>query len=53
VPAIYQIRAFAAAGGLMSYGATVFRMHTVRPAYAPGILKGETPSDLPVQQASI
>ena len=34
MPAIYPEREFAAAGGLMSYGAT-FRMHTVKPASTP------------------
>jgi putative ABC transport system substrate-binding protein len=52
VPAIYQLREFAAAGGLMSYGgytADVFRLGGV---YTGRILKGEKPSDLPVQQST-
>ena len=51
IPTIYQYREFAAAGGLMSYG----MINTTDPnrpvgAYAGRILKGEKPSDLPVQQ---
>src|SRR5262249_30620721 len=47
VPAIYLYREFAATGGLMSYGANVMDIHRL-----VGILKGEKPADLPVQQAS-
>ena len=51
VPAIHQFREFAAAGGLMSYGAN---RETPRLAgiYTGRILKGEKPADLPVQQAT-
>lgn len=49
VPAIYQYRDFAAAGGVMSYGGGLepYRMAGV---YTARILKGEKPADLPVQQ---
>jgi putative tryptophan/tyrosine transport system substrate-binding protein len=52
VPAIYQWREFAAAGGLMSYGPNLIDMHRLLGIYAGQILKGGKPADLPVQQAS-
>jgi putative tryptophan/tyrosine transport system substrate-binding protein len=50
VPAIYQNREFAAAGGLMSYGGNLANQFHLCGTYAARILKGETPADLPVQQ---
>jgi ABC-type uncharacterized transport system substrate-binding protein len=52
VPAIYQYRAFAAAGGLMSYGSNIRDTHRLVGIYAVRILKGDKPADLPVQQAT-
>lgn len=50
MPAITQTRDFATAGGLMSYGGDFVQSHRHAGAYTGRILKGERPSDLPVQQ---
>jgi putative ABC transport system substrate-binding protein len=50
VPTIYSFREFAADGGLMSYGADRADTYRIAGAYVGRILKGEKPSDLPVQQ---
>jgi putative ABC transport system substrate-binding protein len=52
VPAIHQFRAFPVAGGLMSYGTDVADAFRLAGAYTGRILKGEKPSNLPVQQAT-
>jgi ABC-type uncharacterized transport system substrate-binding protein len=52
VPAIYQYREFAAAGGLMSYGGSFQETYRLAGVYAGRILKGDKPSDLPVVQST-
>jgi ABC-type uncharacterized transport system substrate-binding protein len=51
VPAIYGWREFAAAGGLISYGANLADGFWQCGVHAGQILRGTKPADLPVQQA--
>ena len=52
MPTIYQFRDFAAAGGLLSYGGDVSEFNRQLGILTGRILKGEKPTDLPVQQSA-
>jgi len=49
IPAVSSYRAFAKAGGLLSYGNDILDNYRRAATYAVRILKGEKPSELPVQ----
>jgi len=50
LPAMYQVREFVDAGGLMSYGANLADLNRRSAAYVDRVLKGAKPADLPVEQ---
>jgi len=52
VPAVYENRAFVAAGGLASYGGAITEAYRLAGVYAGRILNGEKPGELPVQQVT-
>ena len=52
IPAVFQSREWAEAGGLMSYGADVSGVYRQVGVYAGRILKGAKPADLPVEQST-
>jgi len=50
LPAIYEFKEFAEAGGLLSYGANLKDLYRRTATYVDKILKGAKPADLPVEQ---
>jgi putative tryptophan/tyrosine transport system substrate-binding protein len=52
IPAIFQGKAFAAAGGLMSYGSRLAELYHQAGAYSGLVLAGAVPADLPIYQST-
>jgi putative ABC transport system substrate-binding protein len=52
MPAVFENRSFALAGGLASYGSNALDSYRLTGVYVARILKGEKPADLPVQQGT-
>ena len=52
IPAIYSVRNFAVAGGIMSYGTDLADTYRLAGMYTARIAGGEKPADIPVQQST-
>jgi putative ABC transport system substrate-binding protein len=52
VPAVYEFREFAVAGGLVGFGSRLADAYRLAGLYAGRVLKGEKPANLPVQQST-
>jgi putative tryptophan/tyrosine transport system substrate-binding protein len=50
LPAVYSFRGYVAEGGLISYGTDQAEPYRLAAGYVDRVLRGEKPSDLPVQQ---
>lgn len=53
LPAIYALRLYVDAGGLISYGANIPQLYRRAATYVDKVLKGAKPADLPVEQPTI
>jgi putative tryptophan/tyrosine transport system substrate-binding protein len=49
LPAIYPLRSYCDAGGLISYGIDIFQLYQQAVSYVSRVLRGANPADLPVQ----
>ena len=52
LPTMFQVRDYAEAGGLMSYGADFADLYRRGASHVDKILRGANPADLPVEQAT-
>ena len=52
VPAIFESREFALAGGLTSYSGSIAEAYRLAGMYTGRVLKGDRPADLPIQRAT-